>query len=251
MGRTYKNFKVTVPDPRLATINKRLKDVKRVIVVVGGKGGVGKSLIATTLSLVLSKRGHSVGLLDLDFHGPSCHTILDAKGVMPTEGEGIIPPEIHGIKLMSVVYYVGEKPLPLRGTEISNVFTELLAITKWGRTDYLIVDAPPGMGEEILDVIRLMKKGEFLIVTTPSNLALKTMSRLAKLLLEIRVPVLGIVENMRITKTKLTEELAKGLDIKYLGYVSFDYNLEGCISNPKKLLKTKFADNVKNILKVV
>lgn len=251
MGRAHKNFKVRAPDPRLAIIDERLKNVKRIIVVVSGKGGVGKSLIATTLSLMLAKRGRSVGLLDLDFHGPSCHIILDAKGVIPAEEKGIIPPKVHGIKFMSVVYYVGDEPLPLRGTEISDAFTELLAITKWGRIDYLIVDAPPGMGEEVLDVIRLMKRSEFLIVTTPSSLALKTVSRLTRLLLELETPILGVVENMRITKTKLVEEHAKRFGIKYLGPILFDYNLEECLSDSKKLLGTKFARNVRNIAKEI
>lgn len=251
MDREHKNFKVRAPDPRLAIVDKRLKDAKRILVVVSGKGGVGKSLIATTLSLMLTKRGRNVGLLDLDFHGPSCHIILGSKGTMPTEEKGIIPPKVHGIKFMSVVYYVGDEPLPLRGTEISDAFMELLAITRWGRVDYLIVDAPPGIGEEVLDVIRLMKRSEFLIVTTPSSLALKTVSRLTRLLLELKAPILGLVENMRITETKLVEEHAKRFGIKYLGPILFDYKLEECLSDPKKLLGTKFARNVKDIVKEI
>jgi len=251
MGRVHKNFKIRAPDPRLAIIDERLKDVERIIVVVSGKGGVGKSLVATTLSLMLAKRGHSVGLLDLDFHGPSCHIILGAKGVMPTEEKGIIPPDVHGIKLMSVVYYVGDEPLPLRGTEISDAFTELLAITRWGRVDYLIVDAPPGMGEEVLDIIRLMRRSEFLVITTPSSLALKTVSRLTRLLLEVKVPVLGVIENMRITETKLVEKHAKMFGIKYLGSILFDHDLEKCVGNPKRLLGTKFAGNIKDVAKEI
>lgn len=249
MGRIRKNFKVKVPDPRLAIIDERLKGAKRVLVIVSGKGGVGKSLIATTLSLILAKRGHSVGLLDLDFHGPSCHFILGSMNVMPREERGLIPPEVHGIKFMSVVYYVGDEPLPLRGTEISNTFLELLAITRWGRLDYLIVDVPPGMGEEVLDVIRLMKRGEFLIVATPSRLALKTVSRLTRLLLELRAPVLGIIENMRIPKTKLVEECAERFGIKYLGFIPFDAALEESVNIPEKLLKTRFARNMRGIAK--
>jgi ATP-binding protein involved in chromosome partitioning len=251
MDRVHKSFKVRALDPRSAIINERLKNAKRIFVVLGGKGGVGKSLIATTFSLMLAKCGHGVGLLDLDFHGPSCHIILGAKGMMPTEKNGIIPPEVHGIKLMSVAYYIGDEPLPLRGTEISDAFIELLAITRWGRIDYLIVDAPPGMGEEVLDIIRLMKRSEFLIVTTPSSLALKTVSRLTRLLLEAQVPILGVVENMRITETKLVEEYAKKSGIEYLGSVLFDYNLEECLGNPKKLLETKFACDIKNVARKI
>jgi ATP-binding protein involved in chromosome partitioning len=247
MGGVHKNFKVRAPDPRLAIIDERLKTVKRIIVVVSGKGGVGKSMIASTLSLLLVKLGYSVGLLDLDFHGPSCHVILDAKGAMPKEGKGIIPPKVHGIKLMSVVYYAGDEPLPLRGAEISDAFTELLAVTKWGRVDYLIVDAPPGMGEEILDVVRLVKRGEFLIVTTPSVLALKTVSKLEKLLSEMKASILGVVENMRIAGAKLVEEHAERFGIKYLGAINFDRDLERCLGRPNRLLKSEFARQAKSI----
>ena len=235
----------------MAIIDERLKGAKRVLVIVSGKGGVGKSLIATTFSLMLTKRDHSVGLLDLDFHGPSCHVILGAKDVMPREERGLIPPEVHGIKFMSVVYYIGDEPLPLRGAEISNAFLELLAITRWGRLDYLIVDVPPGMGEEVLDIIQLMKRSEFLIVTTPSQLALKTVSRLTRLLLELKVPILGMIENMRITKTKLVEECAERFGIKYLGFIPFDDALEESINSPEKLLKTRFARSAGEIVKKI
>lgn len=247
MGRIRDNFKVNAPDPRLAIIDKRLKNIRRILVIASGKGGVGKSLTATTLSLVLTKRGHNVGLLDLDFHGPSCHIILDAKDVTPMEERGIIPPKVHGIKFMSVAYYIGDEPLPLRGAEVSDVITEILAITKWGRLDHLIVDTPPGMGDEILDIIRLMKRSEFLIVATPSNLALKTVSRLTKLLLELKVPILGMTENMRIVKTKLVEECSRRFGIRYLGSIPFDGALEKSINSPERLLKTKFAHNVEKI----
>jgi ATP-binding protein involved in chromosome partitioning len=249
MDRIHKDFKVKALDPRVAIISERLKDIKRILVVVSGKGGVGKSLIATTLSLMLTKHGHRVGLLDLDFHGPSCHIILGAKNAMPQEERGIIPPKIHGIKFMSVVYYIGDKPLPLRGAGVSDAITELLTITQWGKLDYLVVDTPPGMGDEILDIIRLMKRSEFLIVTTPFGLALKTVSRLTHLLLELKVPILGVVENMSITKTRLVKEYAKRYGIRYLGSMPFDSSIEKSINNPEKLLKSKFACNLKKISK--
>lgn len=249
MGRIRENFKVKAPDPRLAIIDKRLKNIKRIIVIASGKGGVGKSLIAAMLSLILTKHGHTVGLLDLDFHGPSCHIMLNAKDAMPTEEKGINPPKVQGIKFISVVYYIGDKPLPLRGAEVSDTITELLTITKWGRLDYLLVDTPPGMGDEILDIVRLMKRGEFLIVTTPSNLSLKTVSRLTRLLLELKVSILGVVENMRNSKTKLVEEFSRKLGIQYLGSISFDGTLEKSIDNPERLLKTEFARNAEKRLK--
>ena len=199
---------------------------------------------------MLSKQWPTVGLLDLDFHGPSCYIILDAKGVTPMEEKGLIPLKVHEIKLMSVAYYAGEKPIPLRGPELFDTLKGILAITRWERTDFLIVDAPPGMDEEIFDVVNLTKNVEFLIVTTPNSLTLKTMGRL-KLLLEMKALVLGTIENMRIIDTEIVKELAQKLGIRYLEHIHFDREVEKYIDNPENLSKTRFADEVKSILGVV
>jgi len=91
-------------DPRLEIIDKRLENIKRLVAVSGGKGGTGKSLFASTLALTLSELGYKVGLLDLDFCGPSTHIILGIRGIYPEEEKGIIPPEIYGVKFLSIIY---------------------------------------------------------------------------------------------------------------------------------------------------
>jgi len=159
-------------DPRLTIIERRLKDIKRIIAVSGGKGGVGKSLTASVMALIFSRLGYKTGLLDLDFGGPSIHTVLGLKGALPREEKGIIPPDAHGIKFMSIIHYAGDNPSPIRGIDISNAMIELLAITRWGRLDFLIIDMPPGIGDSTLDVIRLLKRAEFLIITTESRVTL-------------------------------------------------------------------------------
>ena len=142
-------------DPRLAVISKRLEDVENIIAVSSGKGGVGKSMIATSLALNLRDRNYKVGLLDLDFTSPSTHFILGIEGLYPEEEYGIIPPDAHGLSYMSITHYSLDKPAPLRGADVSNAIIELLAITRWGELDYLIIDMPPGIGDATLDVIRL------------------------------------------------------------------------------------------------
>ncbi|MEM4201614.1 MAG: Mrp/NBP35 family ATP-binding protein [Candidatus Hadarchaeum sp.] len=248
MGRLHQSLNVKVPDPRLAVIDKRLSGVKRIIVVASGKGGVGKSLIATTISLLLARGGEKVGLLDLDFHGPSCHLILGATKAEPAEERGLIPPVVQGVKFMSLVYYIGDRPLPLRGEEASNVFVELLTITRWGQLDYLVVDVPPGIAEEVLDIIRLIKRGEFLVVTTPSKLAVKTVARLAQLLQELKVPTLGLVENMHLPRSKTNTEPLK---VNFLGRLPFDPEVEKTLGHPEELLKTHFARRLKKIVKKI
>jgi len=235
-------------DPRLEIIGKRLKNIKRLIAISGGKGGIGKSLIASTLALTLSELGCKVGLLDLDFSGPSAHIVLGTRGIYPKEEKGIIPPEIYGIKFMSIIYYAGDNPLPLRGIDVSNVIIELLAITRWGQLDFLIVDMPPGIGDAILDTIRLIKKAEFLIVTTQSKVTLETVKKVLKILKELRVPIIGIIENMKITKSPLVKEQSKTFNISFLGEIDLDKNLEDSIGDVNSLLKTDFAQNIKKIV---
>jgi ATP-binding protein involved in chromosome partitioning len=230
-------------DPRLSIINKRLSKIKRIIAVASGKGGVGKSLVASTISLCLSKKGYKVGLLDLDLYGPSSHIILGVKEYgFPEEEKGIIPHKIDDINFMSIVYFTEDKPAPLRGMDISNVIIELLSITQWGELDFLIIDMPPGIGDETLDVIHLIKKSEFLVVTTPSKVSTGAVSKLLKILKELKLPVIGLIENMKLTDSDIIKDLAKKMDVFYLKPINFDKNLEDSIGDSKKLLNSKFMN---------
>jgi ATP-binding protein involved in chromosome partitioning len=152
-------------DPRPSVIDERLKKVKRVIAVTGWKGGIGKSVTASTLALLLAKKGLKTGLLDLDFSGASAHLILGANGLFPKEKKGIEPPLFYGVKFMSVAFFSETKAVPLRGADISDAIIELLAITQWGELDFLIIDMPPGINDAALDVIRLIPRAEVLAVT--------------------------------------------------------------------------------------
>lgn len=235
-------------DPRLNIIDERLKNIKRIIAISGGKGGIGKSSVASVLALILSKLDYKIGLLDLDFYSPSTHVILGISDVFPKEEKGIIPPEIYGIKFMSIIYYVGNEPSPLRGVDISNVITELLAITRWGTLDFLIIDMPPGIGDTTLDVIRLMKKAEFLIISTQSKTTLETVKKILKMLKELKIPILGIIENMKITNSSFVSNQLKIFDVPLLGEIGFDKNFEDTIGSPDELLKTKFVQDLKKIV---
>ncbi|NQS89363.1 P-loop NTPase [Patescibacteria group bacterium] len=235
-------------DPRLNVVGERLKGIKRLIAISGGKGGIGKSSIASALTLILSKSGFKVGLLDLDFWGPSTHIILGIDDIFPKEEKGIIPPEIYGIKFMSIIYYVGDEPFPLRGVDISNATIELLAITQWGSLDFLIIDMPPGMGDATLDIIRLMKKAEFLIVTTQSKVTLETVKKILRMLKDLEIPILGIIENMKVTDLSSVKDQLKVFAVPFLGEIDFDKNFEGSIGNTDKLLRTNFAQNLRKIV---
>lgn len=235
-------------DLRLEVIEKRFRDVDKIIAISGGKGGIGKSVTASTLALVLKESGYRVGLFDLDFSSPSAHVILGAKEVYPEEDKGIVPPEVRGIKFMSIVYYAHDHPLPIRGVDISNTVIELLTITRWGSLDFLIIDMPPGIGDVTMDVIRLIKKIQFLIVATSSQVVMETVKKVIRLLKALRIPVIGVVENMRTTPSPVVKNELKAFNLPLLGEIGFDKGLENSLGDVNKLLKTDFAGDVRKIV---
>ncbi|MBS7636856.1 P-loop NTPase [Candidatus Bathyarchaeota archaeon] len=228
-------------DPRKSIINKRLGRVKHIIAVSSGKGGVGKSLVASTLALILANKKFKVGLFDADFTSPSTHLILGVKNAKPREEKGVIPAHVHGLKYVSIVAYSRENALPLRGADVSNALMELFATIIWGELDFLIVDMPPGISDALLDVIRLVKGINFLIVTTPSPLAFETVKKLLELLAELKVPVVGVVENMKIRESNFIPQNVRDAGFRFLGELPFDPKVEDSLGNVDTLLKTDFA----------
>lgn len=228
-------------DPRIGIIGRRLEGVKKIVAVSSGKGGVGKSVVATALALSLKEKGYRVGLLDLDFTSPSTHVILGVEGLFPEEDRGIIPPLAEGLRYMSITYYSLDKPAPLRGADVSDAIIELLAITRWGELDHLVIDMPPGIGDATLDIIRLVERLNFLVVTTPSRVALETIKKLLTLLRELEVPVTGVIENMVMKPSDSIHEQIELLGNNYLGYIPFDEELEGALGDIDGFMETKFA----------
>jgi ATP-binding protein involved in chromosome partitioning len=234
-------------DPRESVINERLSRIGRIIAVSSGKGGVGKSLVATTLALALSRKGYKVGLFDLDFTSPSTHLILGAENAQPKEEKGIIPPIVKGLTYMTLVHYSGDQATPLRGEDVSNALIELLSVTQWGELDFLVVDMPPGISDAVLDLVRLVKRIEFLIVTTPSLLAFETVKKQVSLLKDLKFPIIGVVENMKMNRTKNIEQETKKLGLKFLAEIPFDPKVEEAIGDETKLLDTTLAQRIKEV----
>ncbi len=234
-------------DPRISIIDERMRRVSRIIAVSSGKGGVGKSLLASTLALTLVRKGYKVGLFDLDFTSPSTHIILGLKEAHPVEDRGIIPPLVHGLRYMSIIYYSSGRATPLRGTDFSNAFIELLSITNWGDLDFLVLDMPPGIGDATLDVIRLIKRVSFLLVTTSSPLAFETVRKLLCMLKELNVQIVGIVENMKTGSSNIQQESRK-LNVRFLGEILYDPMVEEALGNAEGLLRTVFAKETEKLL---
>lgn len=240
-------------DPRVSVIDKRLSSVKRILVYASGKGGVGKSSLSTVSSLHLAKAGYKTGLLDFDFHGASDHLFLGADLGFPEESYGILPHQLEfGLKFMSIAFFTGEHGVPLRGPDITNAILELLTVTIWGDLDFLVVDMPPGIGDEVLDLIRYIDRSEIIIVTSPSVVSVKVVKRLLDVFLQLKMPVLGIVENLKRPEAAALhlseEELSKEYNVPFLGSIPVFGDFEETIGNPELLAAGNFRREVGTIL---
>lgn len=180
-------------ESRLCKINKR-------ILVMSGKGGVGKSTTAVNLAIALSQQGHRVGLLDVDLHGPSLPKMLGLEGERPKGSEdGIYPLEFAGLKLMSIGFLLenSSDAMIIRGPMKHGAIQQLLADVVWGELDYLLVDCPPGTGDEPLSAVQMLKKNAAaVIVTTPQEVALVDVEKSISFCQQLKLPVIGIIENM-------------------------------------------------------
>jgi ATP-binding protein involved in chromosome partitioning len=174
--------------------------IKNLVAVASGKGGVGKSTVATNLALALAAEGAQVGVLDADVYGPSQPVLLGIRG-KPRMSDGtdqkIVPMENHGIRCMSIGFLVDpEQPMIWRGPMATQALEQLLRDTAWGELDYLVVDMPPGTGDIQLTLAQRVPVSGAVIVTTPQDLAVADAVKGLKMFQKVKVPVLGLVENM-------------------------------------------------------
>ncbi|HET7772415.1 MAG TPA: P-loop NTPase, partial [Burkholderiaceae bacterium] len=177
-----------------------MPNVKNIIAVASGKGGVGKSTTAANLALALAAEGARVGMLDADIHGPSQTMMLNVSGKPETQdGKLMEPKENYGLQIISVGLLVDQDtPMVLRGPIISGYLTELLEKTNWKDLDYLIIDMPPGTGDIQLTLSQKVPVTGAVIVTTPQDIALLDARRGVKMFEKVGIPILGVVENMAV-----------------------------------------------------
>lgn len=215
----------------------RLPEVKNIIAVAAGKGGVGKSTVATNLALALSKHGASVGLLDADIFGPSIPTMLGAAQT-PAESaseQKIIPSIHHGIKAMSIGFFVEQKEAVVwRGPMIHRLLQQFMEDVEWGSLDYLICDLPPGTGDVQLSLSQLIPIAGSVMVTTPQEVSLIDVVKAINMFEKVNIPILGLIENMsyyRCAGCGHTDEifsrgggkkLAKERQLQWLGELPLD-----------------------------
>ena len=217
-----------------------LKDVKNIIAVVSGKGGVGKSTVAANLALAIAASGAKVGLMDADIYGPSVHIMFGIRGERPqmrdVNGKGkIVPIDRYGIKVMSIGLLVDERQaIVWRGPMVSSAIKQFVSDVDWGELDYLVVDMPPGTGDIHLTMVQTVPVTGVIVVTTPQLVALADAKKGIAMFNQpgLKVPVIGLVENMSyFTPAELPDNkyyifgkeggknLASEFDIPFLGQI--------------------------------
>ncbi len=221
-------------------ITASLGRIKNKILVMSGKGGVGKSTVSVNLAIGLANKGYKVGLMDVDLHGPDIVRMLNMHGRMEGEltREGKMPPmEYNGnLKVMSLESMMENRDDPIiwRGPLKNQAIRQFIADVAWGDLDYLVIDAPPGTGDEPMTVANTIKDAKALVVTTPQNIALADVRKSLNFCKHVKMQVVGIVENMsgficphcdkpvEIFKTGGGEQLATEFAVPFLGRIPVD-----------------------------
>jgi len=200
-----------------------LKNIKNVIAIASGKGGVGKSTIAANIALALREDNYSVGLLDLDIYGPSLPIILGInKNPGMTEDRKIIPIEHYGLKVMSFGFISGnDTPVIWRGPLVSRMTEQFFNDVHWGELDYLVLDLPPGTGDIQLTLTQKLRMSGAVIITTPQDIALADVQKGADMFRKVHTPIIGVIENM--SSLQINGKVI-GLDLINTNKYSLDIN---------------------------
>lgn len=220
-------------------IRQRIKQIKRKILILSGKGGVGKSTVAVNLTVSLALSGKSVGLLDIDIHGPSIPKILNLEGrSVQAVGDALLPVEmLENLKVMSIGFLLRgrDDAVIWRGPMKYQMIKQFLKDVQWGDLDFLIVDSPPGTGDEPLSIVQLLENADgAIIVTTPQEVALSDVRKCITFCRNLRLPILGVLENMSgfvcpkcgeitdIFKSGGGEMMANQMHVPFLGRIPID-----------------------------
>lgn len=250
--------------------NPNHPNIKHIIAVASGKGGVGKSTVAANLALSLVKQGAKVGILDADIYGPSQPVMLGANTLPEVfENQQIKPLLLHGLQTMSIGYLVDQNAAMIwRGPMVSTALQQLFNNTAWENLDYLIIDLPPGTGDIQLTLVQKIPITAAVIVTTPQDIALSDAKRAIMMFEKVRVPVLGVIENMGFHScTKCGhqeaifgegggENLATEFKVNFLGSLPLDsairkHSDEGCpivVAEPDSAVSKLYHDIAKKML---
>ncbi len=244
-------------------LDERMSRVKHKFMVISGKGGVGKSTVATNLAMALAKAGYEVGLMDADIHGPNIPKMLGIENERPgASTEGLLPiTTAHGLKVMSIAFFLQSKDDAViwRGPLKHTVIKQFLGDVYWGDLDYLIIDLPPGTGDEALSVAHLLKNVEgAIVVTTPQEVALLDSRKAITFARQLKINTVGIVENMSgfncphcqkpidLFQKGGGERAAREMSVPFLGRIPIDSEMVSCGDSGISLFSRPGHEEVKS-----
>ena len=242
------NVKTSLPPS-----NKLGGNVKNVIAVTSGKGGVGKSTCTVNIATALAATGAKVGILDADVYGPNIPVMMGATRRPEGKGKTLYPVKEHGVKTMSVGYLIEDgQPVMWRGPMLHRALEQFLQDVEWGELDYLLIDMPPGTGDAQLSVAQLVPLTGIVVVTMPQEVSLTDVRRAMGMAVEVKTPVLGVIENMtgEMFGKGGGEQIADAFDAPFLGSVPLqvelrkggDAGVPTFVSEPDGLIGTMFSD---------
>jgi ATP-binding protein involved in chromosome partitioning len=221
-------------------ITRSLGKIKNKILVMSGKGGVGKSTVAVNLALGLAARGHKIGLMDVDLHGPDvCRMLNLTENLQPSQSQNdLVPPLLYNenVKVVSLEYMMQDRDEAIiwRGPLKIQAIRQFVADMDWGELDYLVIDAPPGTGDEPLSIAQTVPNVQAVVVTTPQAVALADVRKSINFCKTVEMPIVGVVENMSgficphceetvdIFSSGGGEQTARDFDLPFLGRVPMD-----------------------------
>jgi len=235
---------------------KKLAHIKHKIIIMSGKGGVGKSTVATNLAVAMAMRGYEVGIMDADIHGPNIPKMLGVEDQhLTADAEGLFPVQVlPHLKIMSMAFLIADRDSPIvwRGPMKMSAIKQFIQDVNWGDLDYLFVDLPPGTGDEPLSVAQLIPEADgAVIVTTPQDVALLDSRKSVTFAKALGLPVIGILENMSgfkcphcgeeidLFKIGGGEKAAKELNVPFIGRIPIDVNMVPSGDDGKPIVMSK------------
>lgn len=239
----------TMPLPMHQKPVHPLSSVKYIIAIAAGKGGVGKSSVAVNLALAIKSRGYQVGLMDTDLYGPSVRRMLPEDRLPEQRGQLIVPALCSGIKMISIAYFrkKGEDAAVVRAPIANSLITQFIQNIDWGPLDFLFIDFPPGTGDIQLTLSQRANLTGAIMVTTPQEVAVMDVRKAMHLFDQVKVPLIGVIENMSYYVNPQTEEvsylfgrgggerLANERGIPFLGQIPIDPLMSQCGDEGKSL----------------
>ncbi len=272
-GSIPKDLLVGAQTSEQQEIAERMRHIKHKIVILSGKGGVGKTTVAVNLATALAWQGYTVGILDADIHGPDVPKMLGLEGARMIGGDKGLEPVLGPLNLLTVsmeyLLQSVDTPIIWRGPLKMRVISEFLSKVNWGALDYLIIDLPPGTGDESLSIMQLLPDLDgIIVVTTPQEVALLDSRKAANMVRQMNIPILGLIENMsgfhcphcgavtNIFGKGGGKNAAKELNLFFLGDLPFDHRVmllsdEGkpfIITESKTLVAQAFQKTVERLI---